>query len=423
MSGTDEPGIAAAPEAEPGLGVTRRRVLAVGGSLVAATLAGTALWRAKGEPRAVADPDAAVQALLDRRSAAVLARDAAALRGTSLASAAEQDTALLRNLAEVPLASWHWRLVSTGAFPLPAAVGSRRRIAATLELAYRLRGFDAAPVTARAYAVLEQTAAGWRWGGRPDSPAGDTLLWDLGPAGAAAGRQALVLGLQRTPSELAALAAEADRAVAAVSALWGRAWGQRTVVLAPLALDQFASLLGTSPAAVSALAAVTTGELGAADARRTERITLNPQVWDGLNALGRSAVLTHETTHVATRTQTQSWTPRWLSEGVAEWTAYRATGRTPRQLAPELAESAATVPSSLPADADFDATATDLPVAYQRSWMACRTLVHRWGEPALVAFYAAVSRTDLDRACADILRTTPQAFADLCHQDLLAAFR
>ena len=400
----------------------RRTVLAGGAALLAAGGLGGAAWRERGRrtpgtgtvtvsdapsgsagaagSAADSEDGKGIQQLLDRRAAAVLARDQAALAATVPPAAQalrDSQAAMLANLAQVPVAAWTYTVQALDAFALPpvltGAGGSDRRRAVEVRLGYRLSGFDSVPVTATEYlTVSRQQDGGWLLTSDSDHPGGAVQLWDLGPVTAVHGRSCLVLGLrgQRT---LQTVADGADRAVPAVSAVWGRSWGERTVLLAPLASDQFGRLLGVDPLDYASIAAVTTGELGPAEAGRTERITLNPQVWDSLNALGRRVVTTHETTHVATRAITEQWTPRWLSEGAANWTGYLGTGRTPGQIAPELLTDvvAGHVPAALPADAAFAGTAAGLPQAYEQAWFACRSVVLRHGEPGLVALYAAVA--------------------------------
>ncbi|WP_052432746.1 hypothetical protein [Streptacidiphilus carbonis] len=375
----------------------RRAVLAAGAAALVAGALGGEEWHDRQHADAASDA-AAVQAVLDRRAAAIRGRDQAALAATVLPTAQslrDSGAAMLGNLAQVPIGTWAYQLKALDAYPLPAALGTAgtARLAARVELSYRLSGFDSQPVTATQYLTFTRSGGGdWLLSSDSDHAGGDVQPWDLGPVTVVQGRHCLVLGL-RGQSTLQQLADEADRAVPAVSTVWGTGWGQRTVLLAPFGPDQFGRLLGADPAGYTAIAAVTTGELGAAEAGRTERITVNPPVWDTLNALGRRVVITHETTHVATRAITEQWTPRWLAEGAANWTGYLGTGRTPAQIAPELLADlrAGRIPDRLPADSAFDGSAADLPQAYEQAWFACRGIVRRHGQSALVALYGAVA--------------------------------
>ena len=409
----------------------RRLLLAAGGGLL---LGATGCAGSAGSDAGAA---AAVQALLDRRAAAVLHRDRAALLATVLPGATglrAQQAAWLADLSQLPLASWAWRLRTTDAYPLPpqlsATVG--RRLATQVQLSYQLAGFDNEPVTATEYPTFGRSGDDWYLVSDTDHPGGDTELWDLGPVTVVHGRYCLVLGLGGRAA-LEPFAQLADRAVPAVSAVWGDGWGQRTVLLVPSTTDQVGSLLGMDPAGFGSIAAVTSGELGAAEARRTERITVNPPVWAELSAFGRQVVTTHETTHVATRAITDSWTPRWLAEGAANWTGYLDSGRTPRQICPELAADVAAgrIPSQLPADSAFAGSAPDLPQSYEQAWFACRSIVSRHGAPALPACYRAVAATGgaggqqaaVDTALRRVTGTGLAAFTALWRADLLAALR
>jgi hypothetical protein len=435
----------------PPSSISRRRFLLYSAGAAVTGALGTTAWQAWADAE---DDERAARAAradgvlrtLAARAAAIRARDARALAATLAPSApaelVRRQHDLVAHLAEVPLAQWSYRPVSFEAYPLPPAVGAGDRAAVAVELDYRLAGFDVEAMTATQYLTFERVGDGrWLLTADQDHPGGDVLLWDLGPVRVVRGRYSLVLGL-RDQVSLAGLGAEADQAVPTVSGVWGSGWGQRTVLIAPQTADQFGTLLGADPASFSGIAAVCTGELGAADARRTDRITVNPGAWDELNALGRRVVVTHETTHVATRAQTEQWTPRWLSEGVADWTGYLDTGRTPAQTAPELAAAVAAAGpgvaglfAALPRDADFDggAPGTALQQAYQKAWFACHSVVERHGQPALVALYGAVAAAGregrlgpdavLDRALRATLGVDTAAFTAQWRSDALTALR
>ena len=429
------------------MAISRRRLLTAGGGLLLAAGAGGGGYAllSGGRPdggsadtaaRDAADA-AAIGRLLDRRAAAVLRRDRAALLATVQPGATglrTRQAAWLDGLAQLPLAAWDYRLLALDAYPLPAALGTGadRRRATRVQLSYRLAGFDSEPVTATQYLTFARVGGDWYLGSDTDHPGGDVQLWDLGPVTAVRGQHCLVLGLGPA-AQLRPYAELADRAVPAVSAVWGDGWGQRTVLLVPSTADQFGSLLGVDPRDFAGTAAVTSGEYGAAEGRRTERITVNPPVWAELSALGRQVVTTHETTHVATRAVTDTWTPRWLAEGAANWTGYLGTGLTPRQVCPELAASVAAgyVPGQLPADSAFDGTAPDLARTYELAWFACRSIVLRHGEAGLAACYrdvAATGGTGGEQAAVEqaLLRATGTGlagFTALWRADLLAALR
>jgi hypothetical protein len=268
------------------------------------------------------------------------------------------------------------------------------RLTAAVELAVRIAGYDEYPVVYPRRIALVPEAGGWRVE-REEAASGPPALWDLGPARTAPGANCLVLGLAEGPDP-AGLVAVGDKAVPAVSAVWGGAWPGRLLLELPATETQFARLLEADPAGWTGMAAVTVAAPGAPWHTPADRVVVNPEAFGRLSDFGRQVVVTHEATHVATRADTRAWTPLWLSEGVADWTAYRDSGRRPQQIAPELARDVAAgkLPTALPADADFTAGATGIAQAYEQSWLACDLIARRWGTDRLVAFYRAVGAGD-----------------------------
>ncbi|MFE4638785.1 hypothetical protein ACFRJ1_36165 [Streptomyces sp. NPDC056773] len=322
-------------------------------------------------------------------------------------------------LAAIPLEGWSYE-VST------VRVDGVRALARA-ELRYRLTGYDTAP--AGSAREVELTRDGGSWAVTADRPAPGALpqLWDQGPVSVERGAHALVLGgAGQGSGPLSEIAAEADKAVPAASAAWPRPWAGRVVVLVPGSLDAMAALLGRPAEEYRGLGAVTTGRTGAGPAP-ADRVVVNPEGYGQLTAEGRQVILTHETTHVATRAATTSRTPLWLSEGFADWAAYRDSRRTPAEAAPSLARAVrrGELPGGLP-DAGafaFGGDADALARAYEGSWLACRLIARRWGEPALVSLYERAGRESLPTAMAATLHTDPAALTRAWQQSLAAEFR
>ncbi|MER6301756.1 hypothetical protein ABT247_19655 [Kitasatospora sp. NPDC001539] len=268
------------------------------------------------------------------------------------------------------------------------------RSTATAQLAVRIAGYDEYPVVYPRRIELVRAAGRWRVE-REEAAGGPPAPWDLGEVRTAPGERCLVLGLAGGPDPTG-LVAVADRAVPAVSAVWGSAWPGRLLLELPAEEAQFARLLGGDPADWAGMAAVTVAAPGAPRHTPADRVVVNPEAFGRLSAFGRQVVVTHEATHVATRADTRAWTPLWLSEGVADWTAYRDSGRSPRQIAPELARDVAAgkPPTALPADRDFTAGAAGIAQAYEQAWLACELIARRWGPDRLVALYRAVGAGD-----------------------------
>ncbi|MFD3946554.1 hypothetical protein [Streptomyces sp. NPDC058579] len=360
-----------------------------------------------------------IGALLDRHARALLARDEAAYAVALDPAYAPAAIAEFDRLAEVPLASWDYRLKA-----VERQGGDREgggRATARAELSYRIDGYDSGPVTTER--VLDLTERDGRWYVTGDRPAeGATQqLWQQGDVETVRGRRSLVLGVGQSEERLKTIAAYADRAVPAVSAAWPEDWARRVVVIVPATLDGMGGLLGAPAASYRGIAAVTTGEVGGGPDAPADRVIVNPEAYGVLGEFGQQVVLTHETTHVATRAATSAATPVWLSEGFADWVAYRETGRTAAQAAPELrrAVRAGDLPAALPDDKafSFGGDADALARAYEGGWLACAMIAERWGEPELRAFYRAVGTHPqrdgaVEKALAEVLGTTPVEFTD-----------
>ncbi|MEV7898162.1 hypothetical protein [Streptomyces cyaneofuscatus] len=358
-----------------------------------------------------------IDATLERRAAAVLARDPAGYLDALAPDAAKLRAAQrteLANLADVPLKSWSYEVKGITEEDGDWAT-------AEVELRYRIDGYDTAPVAARR--TLELMRDGERWYVSADRPAkgASDQLWHQGEVEVVRGAHSLVLGVGRPEEELRQVADTVDLAVPAVSDAWPQPWARRVVVLVPDSVESMAGLLGSPETSYRGIAAVTTGEAGTTGKRPAlaDRVIVNPQAYASLGSFGQRVVLTHETTHVATRTSTSTATPVWLSEGFADWAAYRGEDRTPDLIAPELtgAVRAGDVPAGLPDDKDFgfDGDPAELARAYESAWMACELIAERWGQEKLTAFYAAVGAHPgrdgaVEQAMGSVLDTTPEEF-------------
>lgn len=360
-----------------------------------------------------------IGALLDRHARALLARDEAAYAVALDPTYAPAAIAEFDRLAEVPLASWGYRLKAVERQGGDRAGGDRATVRA--ELSYRIDGYDSGPVTTER--VLDLTEREGRWYVTGDRPAeGATQqLWQQGDVETVRGEHSLVLGVGQSEERLKTIAAYADRAVPAVSAAWPEDWARRVVVLVPATLDGMGGLLGAPAASYRGIAAVTTGEVGGGPDAPADRVIVNPEAYGVLGEFGQQVVLTHETTHVATRAATSAATPVWLSEGLADWVGYRETGRTAAQAAPELrrAVRAGDLPAALPDDKAFafGGDSDALARAYEGGWLACAMIAERWGEAELRAFYRAVGAHPqregaVEKALAEVLGTTLEEFTD-----------
>lgn len=419
------PALALALVAEVGL-AGRTAVVRTAGHpavLTRPTVTGSAQPRADAAGLAAAGRQAAVQGLLERRAAAVTSHDAAALLADVDPQAAAdfrtQQARLAPALAGVPLLRWTYRLDPTVVQPTRPGVLTRYGSAPVwvpgLTVVYQLAGGDAAPVASPQELTFVQRAGRWYVGS--DSDGGGTggvgtarAPWDFGPVLAVRSGRVLVLGHPGQAPSLRAVAADADRAVPKVTAVWGTGWSQTAVVLAPATGEEFSAIVGPGTD-YAQIAAVATAELPAAAGSGAspvgDRVVVNPTNLARLSPTGREVVLTHELTHVASRLTTGQATPSWLVEGLADYTGYRDAGLPVRTVAAELAADlraggARAALTALPSDGDFATVDPDLPAVYERAWLACRLVAQRYGQQSLVALYRAVGALPPGSSAADV---------------------
>jgi len=366
-----------------------------GGQGGAAVAAGAA-------PVAGVEQVAAVQALLDDRSAALLGRDRSRwLAGVDAdvdaeaAAYAERQGAVFDRLAAVPLESWSWAYAGRGP-DLPAqraAALPPGAWVAEVTLSYRFTGVDSEPVHQPQHLTVVPRGGGWALATDADA-ATAPALWDLGPVSVVRSQRALLIGTAGS-EVLRDFAPMADEAAERVDEAWGTDWPRTTVFQVPATQGELAQLLGRADdAGLDQIAAVTTGELvGTRGATEGDHVVVNPAGFSLLAPLGQQVVLTHELTHVATRATAVRAVPLWLSEGFADWVAYAGTDLPRAVVAAELLEQVRETgaPAGLPVEADFDPARTDVGPAYGGAWLAVDLLAERQGEQAVVAAYRQAS--------------------------------
>lgn len=371
-----------------------------------------------GAPRLVA-----IRALLRRRSAAVRHHDRAAFLST--VDPAEvgfwrQQSHMIADLGPVKFASWSYGMGPRSAGPDNGRLeryGAPAWAPAEFVLHYRIAGFDTSPTDLHQYPTFVDRSGRWylaslsdfRWRGEISA----TDLWDYAPVRVVRLRSVLVLGPQSQIGTMIEVADQVQASIPKVTAVWGPDWSRRVVVQVPSSQHEMA-LLVADPGDLNQIAAVTSAEVAPTAGRPKpvgDRVTVNPRNWSTLGPVGAAIVITHELTHVASREDTGSQTPKWLAEGFADYVGFRDSGVPVRSAAAELAKTvrAGRIPRRLPTNADFDGNARRLPQAYEVSWLACRYIAKRFGQPALVRFYRSVGTSR---------RTTASAVSHALHHVL-----
>ena len=363
---------------------------------------------------------AGVQTALHIRDAALLSHNRAgylaATRPQSAAAAVA--SALVTNIARVPLSEWRETVdppsvTRVAALPETFTMNVVRR--------YRIKGFDPGGLAQRRQLTVAR--AGKSWVVVSDDPASGVRreLWDTGPVLVRRGTVSLVLAHPADSLHLARYAEIADAAVGNVTAVWGDSWSRHVVVIVPSTAAELGLVLnsGTDYGQIAALATADVVDTGGARTALADRVVINPSNFGRLSVMGQRIVMTHEVTHIASRKATGKASPLWLVEGLADYVAYRHSGVPTRIAARDLTPAVrrAPLPTTLPAEADFSPTAPHLGAAYELSWLACRFIAERTGEAKLLAFYKAVgadtgTRDDVvRRQFLAVLSSTPETFA------------
>jgi hypothetical protein len=338
------------------------------------------------------------KALHDRDRDAFLAAVSTSARsdGFRQAQADEFD-----NLARLPLVSWSYavdgpitdaglRSAATKRYGTPALI-------VNVTVRYELARGDAVPTQRSVFWTFVHEHGHVVVAGDDDvsSQAGTSWRgpWDFGHLQIVQGRSSLVLGHDDTVAVLPSLAADIDRAVPAVTAVWGRGWSQNVVAIVPDSKAEATANSGssTSPDDLAAQA-VNDGTDPLTERTRGPRLLVTADQLSRLSPTGRQIVLRHEIAHIASFDATSEATPTWLREGFAEFVANLGTGQPTAAVAAELraAVRAGKAPSALPGDAQFSATPTQAAQAYEEAWLACRLIAQRVGPAGLVRFYRTV---------------------------------
>ncbi|SOD74382.1 hypothetical protein SAMN05892883_3566 [Jatrophihabitans sp. GAS493] len=350
---------------------------------------------------------AEIAALLARQSGAMISRDrsrfAAGLDSSAAAAGfRDEQLAAFDNIADVPLASWA-ETIDSPVTATEAADAATARLDADativkVQLAYALRDVDAAPTLHSLWLTFVHRdgrtvissdsdladAAGASWHG----------LWDFGKVDAYRGASSLVLAHPKFAGLLTTYAGVVDRAVKAVTAVWGSGWTQEVAVVIPDTQAEMSAVIGND-LVLDQIDAVSVADVDNPEVGQLlgQRVVLNPANLEKLSDIGEQIVVRHEVTLIATRPTVGSQMPTWLIEGFAEYVANLGSGQTTTFAAAELRREirAARLPKALPTSGDFNSENSRIAPVYEESWLACRYIAERAGEAGLLKFYRAVA--------------------------------
>ena len=194
------------------------------------------------------------------------------------------------------------------------------------------------------------------------------------------------------------------------------------VVEIPGSASELDRLLSARPGEYADVAAVAATPDGSLVPGSPVHVFINPDVFMQMDRQGAQVVLTHEATHVVMGALFVDL-PGWLREGFADYVAFAHAGVPVEVGAKAFLHDVRVngLPSELPTDADLDPRAKGFATFYEASWLVCRTIAERFGEPSLVSFYRAVSDgADPDEAMRSVLGINEVGLLQLWRADLTA---
>ncbi|HEX8004422.1 MAG TPA: hypothetical protein VF519_17175 [Mycobacteriales bacterium] len=379
--------------------------------------------------------DDAIEALFDRRAAAVTKRDRAAF----LADLDDTDEEFVRRQGEVfdslgklEFTSWEYRLRDE-TYSLANVDWERYKrfddiALPVLTLHYQLKGYDTQPVVRRVVYTVVRDGKAWRIANDRDlqdaTTSGTSVRvdpWENGPITVAKSKNGLVIGHPDDADAIAGIQKEVEDAVRHVSSFVGKAWGEKTVVILPANHEELEYVL-ENPDVPFEFAAIAHPEFTTLDEEfggqfAGTRVVINPDNFDADSPFNRQ-LIRHELTHVALFRRTGPLSPRWLVEGIAEWVGNAGLTQPTPVLAPSFAEQVEEdgPPSYLPLDSDFGFIG-EAGVGYDAGWLLCRYIAMRWGNKALLRFYDEMGNRKflstpgdkLDRSLREVLHTDAAA--------------
>lgn len=355
---------------------------------------------------ALTDPTtvSALQTILDRRSAAVLARDRNAFMtdvDTFDEDFVKQQVVLYDNLVELPLETLAYTLEPSFAYSWAVSDGIFTRFeskvyAPGVTVRYRVAGIDSTTVAASWVPVFGYVNNRWVLA---DEASDESLPygtngqpWDAGAIEVVPSERAVVVFSSGDTGRADDLLELAEQGLDTVSTVRSGGWDGKVLVTAVQDQRLFDAYFASSPDRVTQVAAIAVSYYDRVpdwydnEVFATTRIVISPQQ---LSAQPEELAhdLTHEFAHAAMGPVTVSATPQWLVEGFAEYVAYQEDDITDATLRRVLRDIS--VPDSLPEDQDFYSDSSN----YVTSWMACRMIVEQYGEAKLITLYEAFQNT------------------------------
>lgn len=347
------------------------------------------------------DDRAAIQALLDRRAAALLDGDERSFLRTVWPHAdafRERQRALLRNIDGLDLVSYEQeaRWEELGDLLRPSDLETYGEVtSATLPLTrerYRLARFDALPVEQDQYLTFVKDGDEWFIADDDDLEGVGLFtqrnLWDFTPVRTDPSENFLLVMPKcdaSCPASPDVILAAAESALRSVEQEWSPEWSGKVPLFAPESHEHLARILQAAYTVDNYVAfAFWTGE-GESPAAR---IILNPRAFTGVSSAQAVSVLTHELVHVATLPSSGPFMPHFVDEGVAQYLQYGGSAGRSSGVSLGAGEEL-----RVPADHEFFVgDQAEILRSYQKSLSVIGFLADEYGFDSVERFYKRLGR-------------------------------
>lgn len=341
----------------------------------------------------------AVQALLDRRAAAVRDRDRDAFLATISPLAPDdfraRQAAAFDHLGAVPVASYsltaRWDVYGDLARPRDEKRHARAddvAIPVTQER-LKIRGYDASPAVEDLYLTFLLHEGEWGIAADDDLEGLALLsarrIWEFGPVQTSANEHFILLrhpGRSAPPDTLAL----AEEALGVVDEHWGGKWTGKVPIVVPSDEAELQRMLQITVDLSDFVAFAYSNVDDRRDVHFSgTRILLNPEAIGGRSRSSTFGVLAHELAHAAALRRSGPFMPLWVEEGLAEQVRHRGDAGALSFLRSRAAE----LDDRLPTDVEFQfGDSDDILLAYQEAYSAVRFFVDRYGLGTFRRFYA-----------------------------------
>lgn len=356
---------------------------------------------------ALAERHRAVDAVLDRRSKAVMTNDPRLFLQDVDPALHKEQRILFANLADLGMGQIGYQQVEERYDPGVLQRHGPSAYLVRVMMTYRIDRVDDQPVKTELGYTFSRRTGRWMLVDDDDldrdlGPGAHREPWDLGRFEVHRGQRVTVLVDAGAGRRGRNIVDESREALDTVTTYWPRKWQGSVLIIALGDKDvrdtRFADEDVESAASATSTFASLPGEESADGTVSGAYIVINPTERDRVDEI----LLSHEFTHVATA-DLGGYEPLWLAEGAAEYVSWKGIEAIsgpdePAEWEADVVRTALPSMNSLPSDDGFYDNPGDV---YGVSWLAVRRLVKDHGVEKVSALYEDIARRGVNQAARD----------------------